>query len=424
LYRLSVQTPYHKQDYEFLNGLLRNRSIVQLGESIHVTREFPLVRLSLVRYLHEELAFDVLAFEGSVMDAWLAEDYICQGRGSRDQQAIEAQKRAWFGLWQTEPMREVMQYLVHTHTTQHPLYLASFDIQPGTCWASHGSSETTLRAFCGALKAYGATNPSPPMDIWCSALAPFLLGMGQTASVAAPRQEAAERAIREIEDCVRQVLPSVIRRTSAIHARALERVPASLRASVSLRQAAGRAGEDVTGDTAKASYASLLAYQETRDQFNATNAIALRDTVSRSHRIMLWAHHSHVNHNSGRKAIRSMGQNLLTLVGQDLYTVGLFAGEGEAIYVNDRATPPVQKRKLAPASDYDIEGQLATIAPFDYFLDLGTRQDLRLRCRDSVASTRFEADHRAFLTLAKDFHAAIFIHKVTATRIAGLTSSE
>jgi erythromycin esterase-like protein len=90
LRRFPFREPYRPGDCEFLKSVLNHRSLVQLGESIHVTRKFPPARLALVRYLREELSFDVRAFEGSVIDAWLAEDLIYQGRGSDQQKARRA----------------------------------------------------------------------------------------------------------------------------------------------------------------------------------------------------------------------------------------------------------------------------------------------------------------------------------------------
>jgi erythromycin esterase len=110
VHRLDWRKPYTRSDYAFLTKLLDGKSVVQLGESIHMTDESPRVRLQLIRYLHEQLGFDVLAFEGSWLRAWLAEDLLYRCKDSVD--CVEdAQRLAWFPLWQTDAMRSVLDYL-------------------------------------------------------------------------------------------------------------------------------------------------------------------------------------------------------------------------------------------------------------------------------------------------------------------------
>src|SRR5262249_22788790 len=66
-YPVPFRSDYTSKAYDFLGAYVGRRSLVQVGESIHVTDEFPRVRLQVVRYLHEELGFDVIAFEGSLV---------------------------------------------------------------------------------------------------------------------------------------------------------------------------------------------------------------------------------------------------------------------------------------------------------------------------------------------------------------------
>ena len=46
---------------------------MQLGESGHGVREFNLAKVRLIRFLHEEMGFDVLAFESGLFECWQAE---------------------------------------------------------------------------------------------------------------------------------------------------------------------------------------------------------------------------------------------------------------------------------------------------------------------------------------------------------------
>jgi erythromycin esterase-like protein len=74
--------------YVFLPQVLEGVDIVTLGESIHMTHEFPLVRLGIVRELNEQLGFHTLAFEGSPLDLWATQDcFLSSARRPEDAKA-------------------------------------------------------------------------------------------------------------------------------------------------------------------------------------------------------------------------------------------------------------------------------------------------------------------------------------------------
>jgi erythromycin esterase len=392
---------YAAETYGFLRRYVGDRSLVQLGESIHVTDELPRARLHLVRYLHEELGFDVIALEGSLVGSWLAQDHLYRSSEQLQAKATRAQELAWFGLWQTEPMRLVMEYVAETQSTRSPLYLASFDIQPGSSRAFGGSEAAALQALFDAMRSYSVLEDEGAAARWREAISPSL-GCYRSASPRASNEKIrALTAIGELERWTAAASTKVELATSATHAAALRRIPESLRGSVEL------CSESIRADSTKG-------YQEVRDRINATHAVALRDGVSRAHRIILWAHHSHVNHNSTGKNVPSMGQHLLQMAGKDLYTIGLFAGGGRALQVADDAFPPVVPRRIRPASDYGLEGHLGLLRTDDYFIDFSTMRPGNPDCAVwfNELSSRLEIRDMAYFVPAKDYHAAVFVHVV------------
>src|SRR5262245_55945737 len=56
--------------WQFLPLILPDVDIVALPEPIHMTHEFPVVRLGVIKFLNEQMGFHVLAMEGSAVDAW------------------------------------------------------------------------------------------------------------------------------------------------------------------------------------------------------------------------------------------------------------------------------------------------------------------------------------------------------------------
>jgi hypothetical protein len=163
-----------------------------------------------------------------------------------------AQQLAWFGLWQTEDMREVMAYVATTEHTSRPLYLTSFDIQPGTSAARGGSGAALLAAFFEAVRSYGPAQDTNAIVRWQQEVAPCFNSWGVTQQLPVEQQQMAAAAIREIATWVQQAAPSVAERTTAMHAAALLRVPVGLRDRLSVRQVAGNAGAEVGGDLAAA----------------------------------------------------------------------------------------------------------------------------------------------------------------------------
>jgi len=392
VHALDLGKPYEAAGYAFLKDAIGDRSIVQLGESIHVTQEFPRARLRLVQYLHEEMGFDVLAFEGSLIDTWLAQDYIYRSHEPEQQTATQAMKLAFFGLWQTDPMREVMQYIVRTQATPHPLYLSDFDIQPGMGRINRGAT-AALGAFLQSLRAYDSSVNDGELDRWKTALGPAL-------SCDAP--DGRELPLAVIEEWIGKAAAKVAIDRPEIHAAALRLVPSYIRARIAHCQEVREAG------------GSRRTYQIARDRLNAVNAIALRDTVSNSHRIMLWAHHSHVNHNTSGQGIPSMGQHLLAAAPDSVYTVGLFAGSGsayDAFSLDRSGLLGLFPKRLRSKEDYGIENSLAQVSGQDFFVDFTARGKLP----DAWLQRSFgraETSEKMPLILARDFHAAIYIQNV------------
>lgn len=56
-------------DLAFLKPLLKDKTVVSLGENFHRVAEYSDVKTRLIKYLHEELDFDVIAFESGLGDS-------------------------------------------------------------------------------------------------------------------------------------------------------------------------------------------------------------------------------------------------------------------------------------------------------------------------------------------------------------------
>ncbi len=111
-------------DLRFLEPLLAGRRVVQLGESGHGVREFNLAKVRLIRFLHEEMGYDVLAFESGLLECWLADQAVA---GTPPEQSLSD---CPYGVWRTREVLKLFEYVRATHSTARPLRIAGFDMKP------------------------------------------------------------------------------------------------------------------------------------------------------------------------------------------------------------------------------------------------------------------------------------------------------
>jgi erythromycin esterase len=59
-------------DLQFFKTVLKDRRIVQLGESGHGVAEFNHAKVRLIKFLHQQMGFDVMAFESGLYECYNA----------------------------------------------------------------------------------------------------------------------------------------------------------------------------------------------------------------------------------------------------------------------------------------------------------------------------------------------------------------
>jgi len=386
---VDVSSPYTPGAYSFLERPIREASIVQLGESIHVTAEFPRARLQLIRYLHEQMGFDVLALEGSLTQAWLAQEHLYRSSDPPDRRIDHAQRLGWFKLWNTAEMRELMAYVELSRRTPRPLYLTSFDVQTGAS-AEFGMGQGVLSALVDGLGSFGTPAAvHATKNELVAALAPIVqCPIGDPAGLGSASAPAAS-AIDAIKTWIDVITPAVTRERPAAHLAALRLIPDNLRDHAALCEHA-------------------TSWQKTRDELNADNALQLREQVSAAHKIILWAHHSHVGYNASGARIPSMGQHVRERVGPGVYTVGLFAGGGHFLDV-----APLSVHRLPALNKVGVERMLDAVGKQSYFVDLRS-----LPTADPTAgwlvpmASRMEGRWTRSAVLARDFDGALYVREV------------
>jgi erythromycin esterase len=113
-------------DLEPLRETLEGVRVVLLGEADHNAGTDFAARSRLVRFLHQEMGFDVLAFEAPLYSMDVAWDSIRAGAPAR-----EALRIGLWGFWShAEQMQSLVRYIGEQAGGDRPLEVAGFDIRP------------------------------------------------------------------------------------------------------------------------------------------------------------------------------------------------------------------------------------------------------------------------------------------------------
>jgi len=128
-------------DLAFLGPLLGDRRVVQLGESSHGIAEFNWMKVRLIKFLHERLGYDVIAFESPMTDCDAA------GETAAKESPENTMRSCIFGVWHTDEVLALFDYIRKTQATPRPLRLTGFDNQASAGYGATGQRFRTMLEF-------------------------------------------------------------------------------------------------------------------------------------------------------------------------------------------------------------------------------------------------------------------------------------
>lgn len=116
------------QDLEFLKSVLKDNRIVFLGESIHQDGQTFKAKARFIKYLHENLDYNVVLYEAGQYDMWVTNEEMEKGTLGigKDSIAGLGMFNFWWANKETLPLNN---YYLQSKKTNNPITLGGFDIQ-------------------------------------------------------------------------------------------------------------------------------------------------------------------------------------------------------------------------------------------------------------------------------------------------------
>ena len=306
-------------DLQFFKPLLEGRRLAGLGENGHGVAEFSRAKVRLIKFLHEEMAFDVIAFESNIFECYQADSHAA------DWTAEAMMGRSIFQVWHTEDVLELFRYIKETKHTPRPLILAGFDDQNSTV-GSKRRPDAFQRAIAKIDPGYADVVLSTDLDFQ------------NTIYDSANWQAAYTEAYRLFYDGLSQWFDEHMEELLPLFAHA-PRLP------LVLRQAAWSQAREIEQNMASDAQDVF----NIRDRAMADNIDALLEQLYPGQKIMLWAHNAHLDRNPNAAGILNwemlnMGYWLEQRHRAILYIVGFFMFQGEAAN-NLRSIYPVRSAR-------------------------------------------------------------------------------
>lgn len=110
-------------DLSFLKEVIGDRRFVFLGENTHGVGDFHPAREKLIKYLHQEMDFEVVVYEAGLGETSAA--YANTDQMSSKEMIIASMMRSH----QAVKIRPLFDYIKEQKNSENPLILSGFDVQ-------------------------------------------------------------------------------------------------------------------------------------------------------------------------------------------------------------------------------------------------------------------------------------------------------
>ena len=300
-------------DLRPLKKLIGDARVVQLGEQSHGDGTCFETKIRLIKFLHQEMGFDILAFESGLYDCEVA------WRQFKDGQAgLEAAKQGVFGIWTgSGQTSELWSYLATQANSDLPLRLTGFDCQ----FTAPGSSNNLLDELKSLPEKFGVANLEE--EDWVT------LTDGLEAIFASQQPEVSKDAFLETLTELQSSVAELDMTKSSVDSRFW------LQNLESIKDHCSRAWNEK-----KQPSSSRLANVEDRDKQMADNLNWMLNTQYPKRKVIVWAASFHIarqldkvrvpDGSANYRKLKQMGQHVFEAQGNKVFTVGFTTQAGKA----------------------------------------------------------------------------------------------
>ncbi len=374
-------------DLEPLRDMLRGVRIVALGEGSHGTSEHFRLKNRMIRFLVEEMGFQIFSIEASLWDCKNIDDYVMMGKG--DKNVALASQRFW--TWDTHEVMELIDWM----------------------------REYNLRCPRGKECHFWGFDMQIISDI-CAQL-PELLDLMEPDAVEKTRQ-------------LLQSLKETRRGTdyADLEQQTLEFYGwfTANQDTLKARLGPGRVAHFEDGVRTLVQYIIMTEQgdvNDVRDQYMAENVARQVDSLDPAAKVILWAHDGHI---SKKFTWKNLGQRLAERYGSQYYAMGFALGGGifQSRLFNRETSEfgALQNFDIPAFGEHTWEHELANLYPNDFFMDLrGACADIQMRawadqCKpfvmlDEAWDPVHGLHHYEFpMVLSECYDGIVFTHHTTA----------
>lgn len=284
-------------DFRVFKKLLKNKRVVMLGEFCHGAKEINQLRKEFIKYLHEEMGYELLLFESGLGEGISIE--FDRGELSATQMVTAGVT----GPWHTEDYVEIMEYI----KASPGLHVAGFDVQ-----RTGRSFDRWLQKALPML----AANPAKYQSV--ENLYTEMLRSFRNRKVKA--DQALEDSYLELTQLYRELADLLVKNESA-----LVKEWGEERTALSIRTLSNRrAYLDYFMNFKRTN--DYRARWTARDSLMAANTLWVLKELHPDKKVIIHAHNFHISKYNEKEL--TMGEVLNKELGKELYAIGVFGGKG------------------------------------------------------------------------------------------------
>ena len=350
-------------DLQGLRAAVEGSRVVLLGEQTHGEGSTFTAKIRLIKFLHEKMGFDVLAFESGFYDCARIWENVQQG-GTLSQEVIGSLFYMYATSVQMQPLFDYVQSGLHD---AHPLVLTGFESQ-------HTGVKAKTQLFDDFARWLRKQDPGVLDEEWELFRRVSIATFGSRDYRPAPEERA--RFFRKLASLQRLLNEG-------------GKVVDSLTSSIGFWYQVVNSIESQT-----TRYWGMVAGNEVsvRDAQMARNLIWLAERAYPGKKIIVWAHNGHIAKGGSGLAgsqpppkpedvFVPMGATIHRAFGSKAYCIGFTGSEGNYMnYVNDQIV------SVAPRPATSIEGALAAAGNVYAFLDYRKASGALRKAQDGTLS--------------------------------------